>query len=206
MANEVLALHQAIREVTVVENRAGELQVTERATKDSDFSLEAVNEREKEIIAAAPTMVLGAASQVGNLEKAGRLRLVGLLYEERGSLCVPINEESYLMVTTETEGFLEVMKTLQDSLLRLMQKRNVVSEPRGVTSAIEADQAIRSFFAATKLSEPTSVRLENATFDATKQFWQISGTYRPPHAVRTKRYHIELDARTGAITKFQGQA
>ena len=205
LADEVLTLHRAILEAMVIENRAGELHIACKATRNDTSLLDAVNDREMEIIVAAPSMVLGAASQIGNVEKAGSLRLVGLLYEQRGSFCVPINRASYLMVATATESFLEVMKTLQDSLPRIMQKRNSVSETEAISSAVQADETVRSFFAITGLSEPSSVHLKSATLDTDKHSWQISGTYRPVHAVRSKGYCIELDARTGAITKFQAQ-
>jgi len=203
LAGEVLDLHPAIREAVVVENRGGELHVADEATRNGNSALDLVNEREREILVAAPTVVLGAASQVGNVEEAGRIRLVGLLYEQRGSLFVPIKDGSYLMVTTGTEAFLEVVKTLQDRLPGLMQDRDVVSESSAIGSAIEADQTVRSFFATSRLGEPSSIRLENATLDTNKHSWQISGTYRAPHAVRTKHYYVELDSRNGAVTKFQ---
>lgn len=205
LAGEVLALHPGIREAFVVENRAGELHVADEATRNGNSALDLVSEREREIFVAAPTVVLGAASQVGNVEKAGRIRLVGLLYEQRGSLCVPIKEGSYLMVTTATETFLDVVKSLRDALPGIMRDRDFVSESPAISSAIEADQTVRSFFATSRLGEPSSVRLESATLDTNTHSWQISGTYRPPHAVRTRHYYVELDARNGAVTKFQAR-
>jgi hypothetical protein len=167
--------------------------------------MNAVSQREREIIAVAPTMVLGAASQLGNVKNAGQLKLIGLLYEQRASLCVPLSEDSYIMATTTSEAFLEVMKTLQDRLPMIMQKRSFVPEPLAISSAVDADQAVRSFFANTRLCEPNSVHLEDATLNAGTRSWQISGTYRSAHAVRTKRYYIELDAKTGAVTRFQSR-
>jgi len=205
LAGEVLALHGAILEVMVVENRAGELRVSDRAGGNGRPFFDAVNERERDTVVVAPTMILGAASQVGNIQKAGELRLVGMLYEERGALCVPITDDSYLMVITANESFLEVMNALQRALPNILQKRYFTSEPLVINSAIDADQAARSFFANTKLCEPSNVHLEDATLNTNALSWQVSGSYRPTHAVRTKRYYIELDAKTGAVTKFQAR-
>jgi hypothetical protein len=205
LAGDVLALHRAIQEVTVVETRAGELHVVDQAARNGTRSLEAVSEREREIITVAPTLIFGAASQLGNAENAGRPRLIGLLYERRGTLCVPITEDSFLMTTTASETFLDVMKTLQDMLPKIVQKRDNAPESLTIASAIEADQAIRSFFANTRLCEPDGVQLDDATLNAGEHSWKISGTYHAPHALRSKRYYIELDARTGAVTKFQAR-
>jgi hypothetical protein len=164
-----------------------------------------VNELERDTIVVGPTMILGAASQVGNVHNAGELMLVGMLYEQRGVLCVPINADSYLMVTTTSESFQEVMNALQHSLRSIMQKRYIASEPLAINSAIEADQAVRTFFANTKLCEPNNVHMEDATLSSNEHSWQVSGSYRPTHAVRTKRYYIELDAKKGTVTKFQAR-
>jgi hypothetical protein len=205
LAEDVLALHSGIRDVMIIENRAGELRVADQAGRDSNSLLDAVNERERDTIVVTPTMILGAASQLGNAQRAGELRLVGMLYEQRGALCVPINADSYLVVTAANESFLEVMNALQRSLPSMMQKRYFTSEPLVINSAIAAHQAVRSFFANTKLCEPRNVRMEDATLKPNEHSWQISGSYRPTHAVRTKRYYIELDAKSGAVTKFQAR-
>ena len=205
LAEEVLALHDAIREVTIVENRAGELHVTDRAGRNDRPLFDAENERERDVVVVAPTMILGAASQIGNIQKAGELRLVGMLYKERGALFAPINEDSYLMVTTSNEALPDVMQTLQRQLPNLTRKTNFSSEKLAINSAIEADQAVRAFFANTRMCDPNHVQMDDAVLNTSEHSWQISGSFRPAHGVRTKRYRIELDARTGAVTKFQTQ-
>jgi len=205
LASEVLALHPGIRDTMLVENRAGELQVTDQAARNGSLPFDAVSEHERETIVLTPSMILGAASRLGDLEKIGRLRLVGLLYEQRSSVCVPISESSYLMVTTPNESLQDVMKALQDGLPNLIRKQNFGPESLIIISAIEADQAVQSFFTKTKLCEPNNVHLEDAILNTSEHSWQISGTYRPAHAVRSRHYNIELDARTGAVTKFQVQ-
>jgi hypothetical protein len=205
LAEEVLALHDAIREVMIIENQAGELRVIDQVGKDNHSILDAVSEHEKDTAIVAPTMILGAASRLGNVQKSGELRLVGLLYEQQGALCVPINADSYLLVTTANESFLEVMNALQRFLPSLTRQRFYTSEPLAINSAIDADQAVRTFFANTKLCEANSVHMEDAILNSNARRWQVSGSYRPTHAVRAKRYYIELDAKTGAVTKFQAR-
>jgi len=205
LAGEVLALSNGIRDVMLIENRAGELRLVDQAGRTGDSLLDAASDRDRDTIVVAPTMILGAASQVGNIQKIGQLRLVGMVYEQRGVLCVPINAESYLMVTTANESFPEVMSALQRWLPSVMRKRYFASDSLVIDSAIAADQTVRSFFANTRLCEPSSVHMEDAILNANEHSWQVSGSYRPPHAVRSKRYYIELDAKTGAVTKFQAR-
>lgn len=206
LAEEVLTLHADIRNVVIIENRAGELHVIDQATRTGNQLLDTVGERERDTLVVAPTMILGAASQVGNLQKAGVLKLVGMLYERWGTLCVPLSGDSYLMATTASESFLEVMQTLQHTLPSVIERQHLLPQSLAITSAIEADQAVRSFFGNTRLCEPSNVHMEDAILNAGAQSWQVSGTYRPTHAVRGKRYYIELDARTGAVTKFQARS
>jgi hypothetical protein len=189
----------------IIENRAGELHVVDQAARNGNQLLETVTERERDTLIVAPTMIIGAASQVGNLQKAGILQFVGMLYERWGTLCAPLSADSYIMATTTNESFVEVMQTLQHSLPSVLQRQHFRPEPLAIASAIEADQAVRSFFGNTRLCEPSNVHMEDAILNAGTHSWQVSGTYRPTHAVRGKRYYIELDARTGAVIKFQAR-
>jgi len=205
LAEEVLTLHADLRNVVVIENRAGELHVIDQASRNGNQLLDNVSERERDTLVVAPTMILGAASQVGNLQKAGALQCVGMLYERWGTLCIPLTGDSYLMATTASESFLEVMQTLQRALPNIIQRQHLRPETLAISSAIEADQAVRSFFGNTRLCEPSNVHMEDAILNASEHSWQVSGTYRPTHSVRGKRYYIELDAKTGAVTKFQAR-
>jgi len=205
LAEEVLALHAAILRVLIVENRAGEIRIVGQAGKNGHQFLDAASEREKENLVFGPAMILGAASQVGNANSAGELKLVGMLYEQRAAVCIPIDADTYLMVTTANENFLEVMNTLQHSLPDILRKRYLRPEHLAVNSAIDVDQTMRTFFANARLCEPNNVHMEDATLNTSGQTWQVSGSYRPTHAVRSKRYYIEIDAKTGAVTKFQAR-
>jgi hypothetical protein len=187
----------------VIENHAGELHVSDQAGRNAAPLMNALDEREKEAMAVAPTMILGAGSQVGNVQGAGELRLVGMLYDQLGAVCVPVSDDSCLMVTTSNESFLDVVNSLRQALPKIRLKGSVKSEPLAINSAVDADQAVRAFFAETKIGEPNSIHMEDATLNANQYSWQVSGSYRPFHALRSKRYYIELDARTGAVTKFQ---
>jgi hypothetical protein len=204
LAEDVLALHDAIQHVLVVENRAGDMHVVDQAGRSPSPFSENMNGPAKDST-VAPAMILGAASQFGTVWRYGQLRLVGMLYAELGALCAPIDDNSYLMVTTPSEETLTVMNSLQDNLPNLLQTRTPAREKLAIISATDVDAAIRSFFANTKLCDPNQVRMERADLNAERTSWQVAGSYRPPHAIRFKRYSIELDARTGAVTKFDGR-
>jgi hypothetical protein len=202
LADEVLALHDAIQYVLLVENRAGEMHIVGQAGRNNSSPVEAMTEAEKDSI-VAPAMILGAASQIGKVWRYGELRLVGMLYTQLASLCAPVDDDTYLMLTTTTENLPAVMNTVQQALPSLMRKRATPTQTLAISSAVEVDQAVRSFFANTRLCEPNLVRMDHAILNPNDQRWQVAGSYRPSHAIRSKHYQIELDAKTGAVTRFE---
>ena len=204
LAGEVLALHDAIQEVLVIENRAGDVRIIDQAIREGPSLLEAAMGAEKDTILLTPTVVLGVAARLGHIQRVGGLRLVGLLYEQRASVYVPISENSCLMASITKESLREVLQALEGMLPRLVQPDRT-AESLTISSAVEADHAVQSFFSKTNLCEPSNVRLEDVTLSVNGLVWQVSGTYRPPHALRAKHYNIELDAKTGAVTKFQAR-
>jgi hypothetical protein len=199
LADEVLALHEAIQHVLLVENRAGEMHIVGQAGRNNSSFMEGMTEAEKDSI-------LGAASQVGKIWRYGELRLVGMLYTQLASLCAPVDEDTYLMVTTTNENLSAVMNSVQQALPNLIRKQIAPTQTLAISSAVEVDQAVRSFFANTRLCEPNLVRMDHAILNPSDQRWQVAGSYRPSHAIRSKHYQIELDARTGAVTKFETRA
>lgn len=202
LADEVLALHDAIRDVLIVENRAGDMHVIDQAGRiDYAFS-EAMDGAGKDVI-IAPTMILGAASQVGRVRKSGQLKLVGMLYAQLGAIFAPLDDNSYVMVTTSNENLPEIMKVIQEELPNVIRRRYPAEEVPAIQSAVDVDEVVRSFFARTRISEPNQVQMDHAALNGNGHSWQVSGSYRPPHAIRSKRYRMELDARNGAVTKFE---
>jgi hypothetical protein len=204
LADEVLALHDAIQHVLLVENREGEMHVVDQAGRKSASFFEAVDESEKDSI-LAPAMILGAASQVGKFWRYGELKLVGMLFEELASIFAPIDDDSYLMVTTSIPSLPNVMNIVQDALPALTRKQSALTQPLAIDSANAVDQAVRSFFANTNLCEPNLVHMDHAVLNPDDRRWQVAGSFRPTHAIRSKRYQIELDAKTGAVTKFEAR-
>jgi len=204
LADEVLALHNAILRVMIVETRAGELHVVDEVSRRNPALFNSVSQQANDILLVAPTMILGAAAKIGNLQGTGELSLVGMLYEEQGLICAPVNEATYMLVTTPRESLHGVMETFERTLPRVLDKRSPISRSLAINSAAEADQTVRAFFANIGLCDPTSIRMQDATLNPNDHSWQISGVYRPAHALLSKRYIVRLDARTGAVTTFQG--
>lgn len=205
LAEEVLALHDAIDEVLIVEDRAGDVHVVDRAQRNGPSVFEAMKDGGKDSM-FGPTLILGAATQVGNAQKSGQLRLVAMQYAQLGVVCVPIDDNSYLMAKTSNEYLLEVMKAVGEALPHMTRRRPTSPETLALDSALDADRAVRSFFASTNLCEPNHIHIDHAILNTNDQCWQVAGSYRPAHAIRSKRYQIELDARTGAVTKFETRA
>lgn len=204
LAQEVLALHDAIEEVLIVENRAGDVHVADQARRNGRSNRNNLKDAGKDPM-FGPTLILGAATQVGDAQKSGQLKLVGMQYARLGLVCVPISDNSYLMATASNESLAEVMKTVGKALPHITRKRPTTAEALALDSALDADQAVRFFFTSTNRCEPNNLHIDHVALNTGDQCWQVAGSYRPPHAIRSKRYQIELDARTGAVTKFESR-
>lgn len=204
LAEELLALHDAIEEVLIAENRAGEIRLVGQAVRNGPSVLETMTEAGKESM-FGPTLVLGAAEQVGNAQGSGQLKLVGMQYARFGVVCVPIDDNSYLMAKASNENLLEVMKVIGKAMPYMTKKRSTTPETLALGSALDAHQAVRSFFVSSNLCEPNQVHIDHAVLITTDHCWQVGGSYRPFHAIRSKHYQIELDAMTGAVTKFESR-
>ena len=148
--------------------------------------------------------VMIVEDRAGNLQGSGELSFVGMLYEERGLICASVDAATYMLVITPKESLLRVMEAFEGALPRVLDKQSSVSRPLAINSAAEADQMVRSFFANIGLCDPSSIRMQDATLNPNDHSWQISGVYRPARALLSKRYIVRLDARTGAVTNFQG--
>jgi hypothetical protein len=178
------------------------MHVVGQAGRKTSSFFEAISDAEQDSV-LAPTMILGAASQVGKIWRYGELMLVGMLYNQLAAVCAPVDEDTYLMVTTSNENLSVIMNIIREALPNLMRRGVTPTQRLVINSAIEVDQAVRSFFVNAKLCEPNLVHMDRAILIPNERRWEVEGSYRPSHTIRAKHYQIELDARTGAVTKFE---
>ena len=195
-AKEVLAVHDAINEVLIIEDKAGESIIADEAHRFE--GLDPVFADKNAML--APMLILGAASRLtSGMEPA---KLVGITYANQGVLFTPIDDNTVLMLTTRIESLSEVTEEVHRALPELLKRRSMGSEKYAVESAVDADKIIRSFLATTKRGDPTRAQIQSVTLDERDHVWRASGSFRSRFSLRSLHYEVAIDARTGSVTEF----
>ena len=199
LAEDVLALHDGIREVLILEERAGQFVVTEEAARD-DASLLA--ERMNEVSRNAPlvpTIILGAANQFGGEPAA--LKLVGMLYRKGGVMFSYLDENRVLAISTTSESFSSVIEVVNKSITRLREEYEIRGKTGAVRSAAVAEDIAR-FFLEGKVHGPAYVSIDDVSYRGINHRWEVHGSYRSSRSITSKRFQVEVDAENGSVMRF----
>lgn len=201
LADDVLALHDGIREVLILEERAGQHVIIEEAVRDS-VSQDLLGGRLVEVhggVSLAPNIILGAAEQFGG--DPGGLKLVGILYKRNGVILCNLSETRLLAISTSPDSFHSVMVIVNKSLPRLIEEAGVRLKEGAVRSAAVAEDIAR-FFLEGKIHGPLSVSVDDVTHRGINHRWEVHGSYRSPSSITSKRFQIEIDAENGSVMRF----
>ena len=199
MTEEVLALHEGIRQVLVLEERAGMFIVTEKAGRDeTQRSLDDLDGPTNNG-ALAPAVILGAASQFA--KSPGSLELVALLYNNEGVILRYLNDTKLLEIITDPPSLYDAMRIVNESLPKLAKEHEIGGNTGAtIKSATEAEEIARSFV--TRTRRATSVSINEITHRAADNKWEIHGLFRSSRLSRVKDFQIELDAENGSVISF----
>lgn len=194
-AEEVLALHEGIREVFILEERSGRFITTDRAVREGDRILSGNIDLAESNAALAPAVILGAASQF--VGESVPPKLVGILYNKGGVVFCHLDENRVLALSTSPESLHNVMQTLRDSLPGLV---GAVSE-RVVKSARDAEN-IACYYVANKAGRSAHIMIDGVSYQGATRRWEIHGSYRAIGGIRSKHFQLEVDADDGSVMKF----
>lgn len=197
-AKQVLAVHDAINEVLIIEDKAGESIIADEAHRSGGLD-SVLGDFDKNAM-LVPTLILGAASRLTG--ESGPARFVGITYANYGVLFTPIDDKTMLLLTTRPESLSAVTDEVQRALPGLLRRRSMGYEGYAVESAVDVNEVVRSFLATTKLCDPTRAQLKSITKEQNGNLWRASGSYRPWLSLRSLHYEVEIDARSGSVTKF----
>lgn len=199
LTEQVLALHDGIREVFILEERAGHFIVAEEATRDKAGILSnSINEMTRNST-LAPALILGAAAQF--TKTSGPLRLVGILYGDVGIMFAYLNENKLLAVSTEPSSFSNAMQLVNDALPGLIKELGIGRKTFGaVKSVMEAGEIARTYVART--SKSSRVFINKITYRAANHRWEVCGSYRYSRVTPSKQFQLEVDADDGTIMSF----
>jgi hypothetical protein len=200
LAEKVLALHEGIREVFILEERAGQFVVVEEATRDKPAILSNDLSAVTKGVEIAPALILGAAAQYS--KTPGSLRTVGMLYTDLGIILAYLDESKLLSISTEPSSFSAAMQQVNDALPGLIKELETVGKgPSGVKSVTEAGQIARNYV--TKESKASRIILNEVTYRAANHLWEIHGTYRSSRVLPSREFELEVDGEEGAIMGFR---
>jgi len=195
LSKDVLALHDGIQEVFILENRPGQYAVAEEATRSTSLLSLSFHEvgNHAQIV---PAVILGGAGQFTS--EPDSLRLVGILYQRWGVIFTHLDEKRLLALSTSPESLYSVMERVNDSLPGLL-KRERREEAADVKSAAEAEAIARSFLIGRLRG---SISVDEISYRGTDHQWLVHGSYRRSRWVFAKRFQVELDADNGSVMRF----
>jgi hypothetical protein len=188
LTDRILALHDGIREVLILEDRSGHLVVAEEASKGQPMFLTRSIDRMTINGIVAPQLILGAAEQF--TKSPGSLRFVGIMYEEAGIIFASLPEDRLLAISTDARSLSAGMQAVNDALPSLT-KSFEGGKSGSVKSALDAGETAKAYVAKTTGSSTT--RVDEITYDPHNQRWEVQGSYRPWPLSLSKRYQVEFE-------------
>jgi hypothetical protein len=199
LADYILALHNDIHEVLILEERAGEYVVIgEASRKGLTLLADNLNIASKQRL-LAPTIMLGIASQLGGQQS----KLVGIEYERAGLVFAPLNENKLLALSTIAESLRDVSQTISAALPQLKQRlHEIPAAVGGVMSAVEAEGSVRYFLTERFPRESSRIIVERVSHRSVDQRWEVHGSFRSGIWSSRKRFLVEVDAQDGTIKGF----
>ncbi|MGA2783791.1 MAG: hypothetical protein ABSF09_03730 [Candidatus Bathyarchaeia archaeon] len=196
LARSVLALHEGIREVFVLEEEAGEYVVVEEATRGGVSLLSESLHVVRKHAHLIPAVILGGAAQFTG--DPSSLKLMGILYQKGGVIFTHLGEKKLLALSTSPESLYSVMEKVNGSLPGLLEWESGERAPV-VKSAAEAEDIARSYLASRLRG---SIFVDDISYCEADHRWMVCGSYRPSRWAYSKRFQVELDADTGSVKRF----
>ena len=119
LADQILALHMGIHEVSIIEEKAGDYEIVDKASRaGSTLLAHRINPTSGQGL-LAPIILLGTATQLGGEPS----KLIGIEYENTGLVLAPLTDKKLLLLSTELESLNEAMHTISTALPQLCPAR-----------------------------------------------------------------------------------
>jgi hypothetical protein len=197
LARSVLALHDGIREVFILEAKPGQYAVVDSAIGDGGASIlsESIHGTRKHA-QLVPAVILGGAAQFAGDPES--LQLVAISYRKSGVILANLTEQRFLAISTSPEALYGAMVEVEKGLPRLVELET--HEKTGsVNSATEAESIARSYLVE-RLHAPIFV--DEVSYHRVEHRWKILGSYRSSRWTFSKRFQVELNADNGVVMRY----
>jgi hypothetical protein len=200
LAEQILARHDGIREVLVLEERAGQHVVTEEAAKDDVPTMFDNVLGMRRNVSMIPGVILGAATQFEG--EPSSLRLVGILYGKGGVLFSNLNNDRLLIITTSPESFFNVMQILNEVLPGLLEAYDLGMRTKGteLLSASDAERIAR-VYVSNRAPKSASILIDTVSYQEAKHMWDVKGSYRLGWSLN-RHFQCEVDAYKSSLVGF----
>jgi hypothetical protein len=199
-AEEILALHEGIREVFILEERGGRFLVTDEAVRGDTKVLSDKIDFAEPNAPLAPAIILGAATQFGG--EPTPPRVVGMLYHKAGIIFSQLGENRLLALSTLPASLYDAMETLSGALPSLVGEHTLGAKAEiAVKSAADAENIAR-YYVASRTGGSTHVMIDGVSYEPGTGRWETNGSYRAIGGIRSKHFQLDVDAEDGSVMKF----
>ena len=200
LAEQILALHRDIHEVSIIEERLGNYTLVDEASRDEVTLLEDRITMASRQGLLAPMILLGTATQFGGQQS----KLIGIEYENAGLVLASLTDNKLLLLSTKLGSLNDAMHTISTALPRLEQFAQQTPKAIGkISSAAQAENCTRSF-----LNEKfphgssSSAQIHEISYKENDNRWEVQGSHRPRIWSVPRKFKVELDAHDGFVKAF----
>lgn len=198
LTEEVLALHDGIRDVFILEEKGGQFVVAEEASRNTTARLSNfINESRNATL--APALILGAASQLS--KTPGSLELVGILYNDVGIMFAYVSEDKLLAISTEPSTFSSAMQLVSEALPDLIKESQFGRKVLGAVKSVEDAGEIAQTYVM-RTTRASRVLISEINYRAANHKWEVHGSYRGSRITPSREFQLEVDSEDGAIMSF----
>jgi len=199
LADQILALHKDIHEVSIIEERDASYVVIDEASRAGVKLLaDRINEVSDQSL-LGPIIILGAATQFG----AQQSTLIGIEYENAGLVIASLADNKLLLLSTKLECLNDVMTTISTALPQLKKlARQTQLTLRTVTSAAQAENSARSFLKEKFPHGYARVLIHEISYRERDCRWDVQGSQRPRFWSELRKFRVEIDANDGLVKGF----
>jgi hypothetical protein len=200
LAEEVLALHDGIREVFILEERGGRFLVTDEAARGDTKMLSSKIDLVGLNAPLAPAVILGAATQFGG--EPAPPSVIGILYNKGGIVFSQLEENRLLAVSTSPAGLYNVMETLNGALPGLIGEHAFGAKAESVVKSAADAENIARYYVAGRTGGSAHIVVDGVSYQGANRRWEVKGAYRAIGGIRSKHFQLEVDGDDGSVMKF----
>jgi hypothetical protein len=191
LAETILALHEDIMEVYILQEKDGQHIVVDEAARGGISLLaECMNQTYAPLSSA---ILIGAAGQIA---RGKSVKLLGIQYGEEAIILSPLSEAKLVALSTSSQRLSDVMRDISEPLSKLARQQTQPTIDRSAESV--EDMVVR--FLTSKAHGASHVQVDGVNLRGADQIWVVRGSTRSGWLRR--KFNVEFNGHEGTIVKF----